>query len=117
MNFYESIFVCSPLLSEEDIDALIEKVKGLISKGGGEIKNVNKWGKKKLAYPIKRHREGYYVILEFYSPADKLRELENLYRVTDKIIRYLTVKKEERVPVLPRSKPITAETKTQIATN
>jgi len=99
MNFYETIFVCSPLLNEEDIDALIEKVKGLISKESGEIKNVNKWGKKKLAYPIKRHREGYYVILEFHSPPEKIKELENLYRVTDKIIRYLTIKKEEKIPL------------------
>jgi len=97
MNFYETIFVCSPLLNEEDIDAVIGKVKSLIIKEGGEIKNVNKWGRKRLAYPIKRHREGYYVILEFYSPAEKIKELENLYRVTDKIIRYLTVRKEEAV--------------------
>lgn len=94
MNFYETIFVCSPLVSEEEIDAMIGKVKDLIVREGGEVKNVNKWGKKRLAYPIKRHREGYYVFLEFYSPEEKIKELESLYRVTEKIVRYLTVKKE-----------------------
>jgi len=95
VDTYETIIVCSPLLSEEEIDEVVEKVKSLILKEGGEILTVSKWGKKTLAYPIRRHREGYYVLLEFQSPPTMVKELENLYRVTDRIIRYLTVKKEK----------------------
>ncbi len=111
MNSYETIFICLPLSTEEEIDVLIDKVKNLITKEGGEIKNMNKWGKKRLAYPIKRQREGYYVFIEFSSPQEKLKELENLYRVTDKIIRFLTVKKEETTPVPQRSEPVPAKEK------
>lgn len=103
MNFYETVFVCSPLLNEEEIDELIEKIKSLITKENGQVMNVNKWGRKKLAYPIKRHREGYYIFIEFQASGDLIKKLENLYQVTDKIIRYLTVKKE---------KTVTTETKT-----
>lgn len=96
MVYYESTFICSPLLPPEKIDEVIERIKKLLSQEKAEISVFQKIGLKKLAYPIKHHREGYYVYLEFSGPAQTANKLRNFFQVTDGIIRYLTVRAEKK---------------------
>lgn len=94
INKYETIFVIDAALPDEQIEALTEKFKALISKNG-EIESVDVWGKRKLAYPINYKTEGYYVLVNFSANADFPKELERIYGITEGIIRTIVVKKED----------------------
>lgn len=90
-NAYETIFVLSPALGEEDTAALTDKFKQLIEQNG-EIGTVDLWGKRRLAYEIQDFTEGYYVRIEFKSPAEFPRELDRIYKITDGVLRSLIVR-------------------------
>lgn len=95
MNKYESIYVIRPDLEEEAIKALVEKFSNLIVQEGGQIDNVDEWGKRKLAYPIQDFYEGYYVLMNFTAAPTVPQELERVYKITDDIIRYLTIRLDQ----------------------
>ncbi len=96
MNRYESIFIIASSVTEEDIKEFIEKIKNLITTNGGNVTNVEELGKKKLAYEIKKNKEGYYVLIEFDLNAEVIKELERVYRITDEIIKFLTIRKDDK---------------------
>lgn len=91
---YETVFIINPTLDDEARTSLIEKFKNLIS-SNGELLNVEEWGKKRLAYKIDKHAEGYYVLMQFSSKPEFPRELERVYRITDGVLRFLIVKLEK----------------------
>lgn len=91
-NTYESIFICPGDISQEKVESTLEKVKGVISKADGKVTSAELWGRRKLSYPIERHRDGFYVYLVFNSPPQVMGNLNHYYRVTDTVIRGLTVK-------------------------
>jgi small subunit ribosomal protein S6 len=91
---YELTVVFSPEIAEEDLPAEIERVNQLIAEKGGVVGEVNRWGRRRLAYPIKRHREGNYVLTPLRLQADVAAELERNLRGFDQILRYLLVKVE-----------------------
>ncbi|WPX08336.1 30S ribosomal protein S6 [Anaerocellum danielii] len=91
---YETVFIISPTLDDEARAALVEKFKNLIS-SNGQLLNVEEWGKRRLAYKIDKHAEGYYVLMQFISKPEFPRELERVYRITDGVIRFLIVKLEK----------------------
>lgn len=93
-NNYETIFIVNPNLGEEKTAELVEKFKTLIS-ANGEIRTVDEWGKRKLAYEIEDCTEGYYVFIEFTSVPSFPQELERVYKITDGIIRDIIVKQED----------------------
>ena len=95
MNKYEVLYVIDALLSEEDIAANIAKVEESVTKNNGKILNVDKWGKKTLAYPINYKTEGYYVLMDFESAPDFPEELQRIMKITEPIIRYMVVNKDE----------------------
>lgn len=95
MNRYESVFILRPNLDEESTQAALEKFSGLVSESGGKLEKVDKWGKRKLAYPINDFNEGYYVILTFESDADFPKELERIYKISDEVIRYMNIRLED----------------------
>lgn len=95
MKKYEVMFIISPQLEEEAIEAAISKYSEVITTNGGEIEKVEKWGKRRLAYEIDRITEGYYVLTLFKSPSSVCQELERLLRIDEEIIRYLIVLREE----------------------
>ena len=95
MNKYESIYVIKPTVEEEGIKALVEKFSTLIQQEGGQVDNVDEWGKRRLAYPIEDFKEGYYVLMNFTAAPTVPQELERVYKITDDIIRYLTVREDE----------------------
>jgi small subunit ribosomal protein S6 len=90
-RIYETTFVVNAALDDPQIDAVIEKVKEVIVKHGGEIRDLNKWGRKRFAYPIKKKNNGFYVVLEFTTPGDVIAKLERHYHLDENIIRFLTL--------------------------
>lgn len=95
MNKYETLYIINASLEDEARKAVIEKFNGLVTTNGGIIADVDEWGKRRLAYPIKDLNEGYYVLMHFSSPALFPRELERNFKISDDILRYLVVRIEE----------------------
>ena len=94
MNKYESVIIINPNLEEEAIKALIEKISNLINTDG-KVSSVEEVGKKKLAYEIKKNKEGFYVLFKFEANPELITELERVYRITDEVIKFIVVKEEE----------------------
>lgn len=93
-NKYETIFIVDAAKSEEEIAQLVEKFKSLIE-SAGEIAKVDEWGKRRLAYEIDDRTEGYYVLVEFSAAPEFPAELSRQYKITDGIMRYLVISKED----------------------
>ena len=91
MRQYESIFIINPELDESETNAVIEGVKATIESSGSKILKVDPWGRKKLAYKVKRHNDGYFVLLVFESHPDFVRQLSTYYQINEPIIKYMTV--------------------------
>ena len=96
MRKYETIFILNPDLDEEQTQPTIEKVKGIITQGSGEILKAEDWGKRKLAYEVKKKDKGHYVLIHFSGPPTLLSELERNFRVMDAVIKYQSVRLDER---------------------
>ncbi len=88
---YELTLIISPEVNDEPLDTAIEGVSQLITNKGGIIAEVARWGKKRLAYPIKHFNEGNYVLLRFQLPPSQTRELKNNLRISEKILRHLLI--------------------------
>lgn len=101
---YEIIFVADPGLGEPEVDALTEQVQGFVEKDGGVVEKVEKWGKKRLAYDVGRHHEGSYVLIVARGSGPLVKEVERRLKVTDGIIRYLTVRVDEELRKAERRK-------------
>jgi small subunit ribosomal protein S6 len=89
------MFIIAAALEDDKKEAMIETVKGIIS-NGGEVLKTDVWGMRKLAYPIEKKNEGYYVVIEFDAPADLPKELDRRLRISDNIIRHMIVNKDEK---------------------
>jgi small subunit ribosomal protein S6 len=107
MELYESLFIIRPSLSDEDTTALIEKMKGVVTKNGASLVKAENWGRKKLAYEIKRERKGTYVYFYFQGPGTVIGELERSYRLEDSVIKFLTVRLEQE-PAAPKTAAVIA---------
>lgn len=94
MNKYEVLYIVTPELEDEAIKAVIEKFSGIIAANGGEVEQVDEWGRKKLAYPIDYKTEGYYVLVDFAADAQLPRELERNFKNDESILRYMVTRKE-----------------------
>ena len=86
---YETVFIVSPVLNEEEDAAVVEKFKSLIA-ANGEISKVDDWGKRRLAYPINDLTEGYFVLMSYRSAVDFPAEIERVLGITDGILRSMT---------------------------
>ncbi len=95
MKAYETLFITSPLLLEEDQKAMTQKVLDVIAAKGGEVESVDEWGKKRLAYEINKQREGYYTLVNFKGNNDVLDELNHIYKITEDLYRGIIVKLEK----------------------
>jgi len=90
-KLYESTFIVNAALDDAQIDAVIEKVKDVIAKNGGEVRDLAKWGRKRFVYAIKKKNNGFYVVCEFHAGGDLIPKLERHYQLDENIIRYLTI--------------------------
>ena len=95
MNKYELAVVVSAKIEDDARTAVIEKVKKTIEKHGGQITNIDDWGKKKLAYEIEKMTEGFYYFIHFESETDAPAEIEADLRIMEPVIRFLCVKQGE----------------------
>jgi len=96
MRRYETIFILDPDLEEELAQSTIEKVKGIITQANGEIIKVEDWGKRKLAYEVKKKAKGHYILIHLSGSPALLSELERNFRVMDAVIKYQSVRLDER---------------------
>jgi small subunit ribosomal protein S6 len=94
---YETIFISHPDLSDEDLDQLTQRMTQIILDRKGEVIQVQQWGKKRLAYKVRKQLRGYYTLLDYASEPDAVAELERVMRLDEKVLKYLTVKLSDRV--------------------
>ena len=95
MSTYETVIVLHSRLADPEVAAFADKTKQMITKGGGEIVNEDRWGRRKLAYPIRHAREGYYLYFKFQSKGALIDKLNQQFRIQDVVLRTLTVHDEE----------------------
>lgn len=95
MTKYEVMFIINPALEDEKKDATIETVKGIIA-ADGSVTNVDVWGMRKLAYPIDKKNEGYYVVAEFEANPTLPKELDRRLRISDNVMRHIIINKDEQ---------------------
>ncbi len=88
---YESVVIVNAALEDEQIDSTIARIQETITTHNGEIVDLDKWGRKRLAYPIKKAKSGYYTIFRFNASTDLIAVLERNYRLDENIVRYLTI--------------------------
>ena len=94
MNRYETLFIINPNLDLSEMEELTEEVKTLIQDSGGSVLLTDYWGKKRLAYAINKHPDGYYVFLIFDSAKDLISKLNNYFLITELIMRHLVLRFE-----------------------
>jgi small subunit ribosomal protein S6 len=95
VNSYEVLFVVANALDDEKKEATVETVKGIIE-DGGEVTRVDVIGTRRLAYPIEKKTEGFYVLVEFNAPAELPKELDRRLRISDDVIRHIIINKDEK---------------------
>ncbi|MDG1482049.1 MAG: 30S ribosomal protein S6 [Myxococcota bacterium] len=96
-NEYETTYITRPELSEDVLTRIFEKLSEIVTRFEGELFVHDGWGRRKLAYPIRKHNHGIYIYLNYVGPADLPKELERIIRLDDQIIRFLTVKLNSNV--------------------
>lgn len=106
MRHYEMMLIISDLLTEEDAQALVERVEGLISDAGGTVEATDFWGKRPLAYEIGHRASAYYVVYDFELESGSLAEVERQLKINDDVVRFKTLRPELRVrkPQAPRAR-------------
>jgi small subunit ribosomal protein S6 len=97
MRTYEQLFIVNTAAPEADVDALLEQLSGIIKASGGNLDKTDKWGVRKLAYRVNRQTEGFYILLSFSCAAQTVRELERRLRVADLVMKFITVRLDERM--------------------
>ncbi len=105
MNYYEKVMILDPDLDDSAAEETVERIKGVITKQGGEIFNIENWGRRKLAYELNKHQKGNYFLLTFKAPPTTILEIEKLCKVVDSIIKFMVVryvKKKQIEAILPK---------------
>jgi small subunit ribosomal protein S6 len=104
MRIYENLFIVKPDATEEEIDHLVETMSKSVTTNGGTIDKVDKWGKRRLAYRIEKHREGSYILMQFTAEPSTVKEFERRLRVQDSVMKFLTVRIDETLKRLDKRK-------------
>ena len=95
MNKYELAVVVNAKIEDEERAATVEKVKAYVERFGGNVTNVDEWGKKRLAYEVQKMKEAFYYFIQFEAEATAPAEIENRVRIMDNVIRFLCVRQDE----------------------
>jgi len=104
MPIYESIFIINPNITDDETNAVIKKMQDVVAKQGAEMLKFEDWGKKKLAYEVKKQKRGHYVFFQFKGAPAAISELERTYKLTDAVIKFLSVKLEKELRLKPEPK-------------
>lgn len=97
MRTYEELFILRPDITEEEVTALVDPLKGIITNAGGTVEKSENWGVRRLAYRIEKRSEGFYVLIQFTSGPEVVRELERRLRVNDAVMKFITVRIDEKL--------------------
>jgi small subunit ribosomal protein S6 len=97
MRKYELIFIVRPDVSEEELEKLVAQMQGVVTGAGGTVEKVERMGKRRLAYRVRRHREGHYVLLVLTGGGETVKECERRLKVNDAVIKYITVRVDEEL--------------------
>jgi small subunit ribosomal protein S6 len=103
---YEIMFIVRPDVEEADLDKLIEGFSGNITAGGGEVKTVEKMGRRRLAYTVRKFNDGFYVLLNVAAPGNLIAEIERRLRVSEPVIKFITVRMDEEEKRLAKVKAL-----------
>ncbi|HKM39920.1 MAG TPA: 30S ribosomal protein S6 [bacterium] len=109
MASYELMYLLVPDLEDEDYEAANARYSDLIVESGGKINKVDVWGKRRLAYEIKERREGYYSLIYFEAPAEAVKELDRVLRITENVLRHLIVRHGDKESIAKQGKEEEAE--------
>lgn len=104
MRIYEELFIVKPDATEEEIDQIIEQVTNVVVSAGGSVDKVDKWGVRKLAYRVEKRSEGYYILVQFSSSPETVKEIERRLRVSDLVLKFLTVRIDEKLKRIEKRK-------------
>src|SRR5215831_2840287 len=104
MRNYEIMFIVNPNATEEEIDKVNGQIENIVTSGGGKVEKLEKMGKRRLAYEVDKHREGYYLLFVITANGDIVKECERRLRVMDAVIKYITVRTDEEVRRLDKMK-------------
>ena len=104
MRIYEELFILKPDVPEEEGDAFVEQLRGHLTNAGATVDKVEKWGKRRLAYKVDKYREGNYVLFQFSAEPEHVYEFERRLRVTDAVLKFLTVRVDETLKRLEKRK-------------
>lgn len=96
-NTYELTYIVNSVISDEQVKDMVSRVTSYISENGGEIIEVDEWGARRLAYPIQKKRNGYYVNMYFTAPGEIVPRLERALEIDDNILRYLTLRMDPKM--------------------
>lgn len=94
MRKYEIMYIVKPL-DEEGTNAVISKFENLINNNGGQVEKIDRWGKKRLAYPVKDFTEGYYCLVNFTAVPATITELDRIMKITEEVLKFMIVKIDE----------------------
>ena len=92
---YEIMFIVRPDIEEAEIDKIVETFSGYVTQGGGAVKQTEKMGRRRLAYTVRKFNDGFYVLLIVDSPASLIHEIERRLRVSEQVIKFITVRTDE----------------------
>ena len=122
VNQYETVFIMTPVLSDEQIEETVKKYTKLLTKGGAKIVYEKNWRLKKLAYPIQKKSTGFYYCIEFEGPGEVIRGVEIAFKRDERILRFLTIKLDKHAVAFneksrkkPESKASKADTDEEVA--
>lgn len=104
-NRYETVFILTPVLSEDQAKEAVTKFKDLLKEGNGKVRHEENWGMRKLAYPIQKKSSGFYHLIEFESDPSLIAKLETEYRRDERVIRFLTVVMDKHHIAFAESRP------------
>jgi len=104
MRIYEELFIIKPDAPEEEVDQFVEQLRTQLTSAGATVDKVEKWGKRRLAYKVDKYREGSYVLMQFSGGAEIVREFERRLRVSDAVLKFITVRIDETLKRLEKRK-------------
>ena len=112
---YESAVLINAALDDQQIDSILNRIKDLITNNGGEIRELDNWGRKRLAYPVDKSKIGYYAIFRFEAPSDIVAKLERIYSLEEQILRYITLKlNNDALEQLEKNKTLSTTLKEEV---
>lgn len=106
MRIYEEMFILDPAAAEEQVDSVVAQIEEVVKESGGSVDKVERWGLRRLAYRVQRREEGFYVLVQFSAGSRAVREIERRLRVDERVLKFLTVRIDEKLKWLEKRKKV-----------